>query len=157
MPARARVFPVGRLDLDSTGLLLLTNDGDLAARLLHPRYHVEKEYVVTVRGVVHEEALAKLCGGGSMLEDGLTAPAEVESRGAPVTTTAADVQTVLRIVHPRGPQAAGAAHARGRRPPGGGAAPRPLRQLSPTPGLLLGQARRLSAAEIEQAPQHAAG
>jgi 23S rRNA pseudouridine2605 synthase len=43
VPTRARIFPVGRLDLDSTGLVLLTNDGDLAGRLLHPRFHVEKE------------------------------------------------------------------------------------------------------------------
>ncbi len=52
VPAQVRIFPVGRLDLNSTGLLILTNDGELAARLLHPRYHVEKEYLVTVRGVV---------------------------------------------------------------------------------------------------------
>ncbi len=77
VPTRARVFPVGRLDLDSTGLVLLTNDGDLAGRLLHPRFHVEKEYVVTVRGVVQKEALEAL-RRGVMLEDGVTAPAKVE-------------------------------------------------------------------------------
>ncbi len=49
VPAQVRVFPVGRLDLHTTGLMLLTNDGQLAARLLHPRYQVEKEYVVKVR------------------------------------------------------------------------------------------------------------
>ena len=77
VPTRARVFPVGRLDLDSTGLLILTNDGELAARLLHPRYHVEKEYLVTVQGVPNEISLRKLRGGIS-LEDGPTAPAVVE-------------------------------------------------------------------------------
>jgi 23S rRNA pseudouridine2605 synthase len=77
VPARGRVFPVGRLDLNSTGLLLLTNDGELAARLLHPRYHVEKEYVVTVRGTVAEAALGRL-RHGILLEDGPTAPAKVE-------------------------------------------------------------------------------
>ena len=64
MPTRARVFPVGRLDLDSTGLLLLTNDGDLAGRLLHPRFHVEKEYVVRVRGVVTEGSPGGDCAAG---------------------------------------------------------------------------------------------
>ena len=76
VPARVRVFPVGRLDLESTGLLLLTNDGDLAGRLLHPRFHVEKEYVVRVRGVVSKAALEAL-RRGVMLEDGQTAPAVV--------------------------------------------------------------------------------
>ena len=77
VPTRARVFPVGRLDLDSTGLVLLTNDGELAGRLLHPRFHVEKEYQVRVRGVVGREALEALRRGVA-LEDGLTAPAAVE-------------------------------------------------------------------------------
>ena len=76
VPTRARVFPVGRLDLESTGLLLLTNDGDLAGRLLHPRFHVEKEYEVRVRGVVSKAALEAL-RRGVMLEDGQTAPAVV--------------------------------------------------------------------------------
>ena len=60
VPARARVFPVGRLDLNSTGLLLLTNDGDLAARLLHPRFHVEKEYLVPCAGWWEKAALDAL-------------------------------------------------------------------------------------------------
>jgi 23S rRNA pseudouridine2605 synthase len=72
----ARVFPVGRLDLDTTGVLLLTNDGGLTHRLLHPRYGVEKEYVATVRGPVEARALDVL-RSGLLLEDGLTAPAEV--------------------------------------------------------------------------------
>jgi len=76
VPTRVRIFPVGRLDLDSTGLLLLTNDGDLAGRLLHPRFHVEKEYEVQVRGVVGKAALEAL-RRGVMLEDGPTAPAVV--------------------------------------------------------------------------------
>lgn len=76
VPTRGRVFPVGRLDLNSTGLIVLTNDGELAAHLLHPRYHVEKEYVATVRGRVSERAIRQLCMGVD-LEDGRTAPAEV--------------------------------------------------------------------------------
>ena len=64
LPAyRPRVFPVGRLDLDSRGLLLLTDDGELAGRLMHPRYHVEKEYRVVVTGRPGEEALRRLSEG----------------------------------------------------------------------------------------------
>jgi pseudouridine synthase len=64
LPAgRPRVFPVGRLDLDSRGLLLLTDDGELAGRLMHPRYHVEKEYRVVVRGRPGEDALRRLSEG----------------------------------------------------------------------------------------------
>jgi 23S rRNA pseudouridine2605 synthase len=72
-----RVFPVGRLDRRSEGLLLLTDDGDLAARLLHPRYHVLKRYLVTVRGPVKSADLKALAGGVE-LEDGVTLPAGVE-------------------------------------------------------------------------------
>jgi len=64
LPAgRPRVFPVGRLDLDSRGLLLLTDDGELAGRLMHPRYHVEKEYRVVVRGRPGDEAFRRLSEG----------------------------------------------------------------------------------------------
>lgn len=75
-PGLPRVFPVGRLDRDSSGLLLFTNDGELAARLLHPRYQVSKTYRVVVRGVPSRQAL-KTLREGVPLEDGLTAPAEV--------------------------------------------------------------------------------
>ncbi len=57
---RARVYPVGRLDLDVSGVLLLTNDGELAQRLTHPRYGVTKVYIATVRGHVSDEALRRL-------------------------------------------------------------------------------------------------
>ncbi len=56
-PSRARLFPVGRLDMDSSGLLLLTNDGDLANRLTHPRYHLPKIYEITVKGSLDDEAV----------------------------------------------------------------------------------------------------
>jgi 23S rRNA pseudouridine2605 synthase len=72
-----RLFPVGRLDADSTGLLLLTDDGDLSYRLTHPRYKVAKEYLVTVAGVPGDEDLETL-RSGVKLDDGLTAPAEVK-------------------------------------------------------------------------------
>jgi 23S rRNA pseudouridine2605 synthase len=72
-----RIFPVGRLDFDAEGLLLLTNDGELAHRLQHPSYGVRKEYEVKVRGVPREETLERL-RSGIELEEGTTAPAEVE-------------------------------------------------------------------------------
>jgi pseudouridine synthase len=71
-----RVYPVGRLDFDAEGLLLMTNDGELAHRLQHPRYKVPKTYLVKIHGRPLEEALAQLQQGIS-LEDGITAPAEL--------------------------------------------------------------------------------
>lgn len=62
-PLPARVFPVGRLDLDSEGLLILTNDGELAARLMHPRYGIEREYLAWVRGTPHTAALSQIRDG----------------------------------------------------------------------------------------------
>jgi 23S rRNA pseudouridine2605 synthase len=72
---KERVYPVGRLDYNTEGLLLLTNDGEWANRLMHPRHEVEKEYLVRVRGAVAPEQLRKL-GEGVELEDGTTAPAK---------------------------------------------------------------------------------
>jgi 23S rRNA pseudouridine2605 synthase len=63
LPPGPRVYPVGRLDRESEGLLLLTNDGELAHRLQHPRYGVEKEYLVEVSGVLPRSALRRLTGG----------------------------------------------------------------------------------------------
>jgi pseudouridine synthase len=72
-----RIFPVGRLDVDSTGLLLLTDDGELAFRLTHPRFKVAKEYEVVVVGVPAKADLHAL-RAGVKLDDGMTAPAEVD-------------------------------------------------------------------------------
>jgi pseudouridine synthase len=71
-----RVVPVGRLDADTTGALLLTNDGELAHRLAHPRYEVEKLYEAEVEGEPSDEALGRL-EQGIELDDGKTAPARV--------------------------------------------------------------------------------
>lgn len=76
VPAEPRVFPVGRLDVATEGLLILTNDGDLAYRLAHPRFGVEKEYVARVAGTVSKEAVGRL-RRGVQLADGMTAPARV--------------------------------------------------------------------------------
>ena len=72
-----RVVPVGRLDLTTEGLLLLTNDGDLAQRLSHPSFHVDKSYLARVRGEVTDKAIAQMAKG-VLLDDGMTAPADIE-------------------------------------------------------------------------------
>jgi 23S rRNA pseudouridine2605 synthase len=80
VPREPRVVPVGRLDVDTTGALLLTNDGELAHRLAHPRYGVEKTYAVHVEGAPDEPALERL-RTGIELEDGVTAPAKARRLG----------------------------------------------------------------------------
>jgi 23S rRNA pseudouridine2605 synthase len=76
VPKEPHVVPVGRLDADTTGALLLTNDGELANRLAHPRYGVEKTYIAEVRGTPSKQVIAAL-QEGIELEDGRTAPAKV--------------------------------------------------------------------------------
>jgi 23S rRNA pseudouridine2605 synthase len=85
----ARLYPVGRLDADSTGLLLLTNDGELANRLTHPRYGVAKAYRAELGRPPSEADLRKLASGVE-LDDGPTAPAEVRRVGE------REVELVLR-------------------------------------------------------------
>lgn len=74
---KERIYPVGRLDYDTEGLLLLTNDGEFANMLTHPKHHVPKTYLATVEGIPHGSELDKL-RAGIQLEDGMTSPAEVE-------------------------------------------------------------------------------
>ena len=76
VPGGQRLFPVGRLDRDTTGALLLTNDGELAHRLMHPSMGVEKVYVADVKGTPGAAALTHLRQGVE-LDDGITAPARV--------------------------------------------------------------------------------
>jgi pseudouridine synthase len=85
-----RVYPVGRLDLDTEGLLLLTNDGDLAHKITHPRYHVDKVYIAWVQGHPDEAALEKL-RQGVRIEYGVTAPAKL------IVTERTGNQTYLKI------------------------------------------------------------
>jgi 23S rRNA pseudouridine2605 synthase len=80
VPHEPRVVPVGRLDADTTGALLLTNDGQLAHRLAHPRYGVEKTYVAEIDGDVDESALQRL-RDGLELDDGPSAPARARRLG----------------------------------------------------------------------------
>jgi 23S rRNA pseudouridine2605 synthase len=77
VPMERRLYPVGRLDADSTGLILLTNDGELANRLMHPRYEVPKTYRVSVSPSPVSEPSLRTLREGVELEDGITAPALV--------------------------------------------------------------------------------
>ena len=74
---KARLFPVGRLDVNTEGVLLLTNDGVLANQLMHPRYHIPRVYMVKVYGLLTEQDVMRL-RKGMMLDDGKTLPAEVQ-------------------------------------------------------------------------------
>jgi pseudouridine synthase len=89
---RARVFPVGRLDYDVEGALLMTNDGDLAFRLTHPKYRIEKVYLAWVRGKMTAETAIAL-EKGVELDDGVTAPAKVHIKSVGEHSTL--VQLVL--------------------------------------------------------------
>lgn len=73
-----RLYPVGRLDFNSEGLLLMTNEGDLAHHLMHPRHHVEKCYLVRIRGHIGAAEQRRLAEG-IQLEDGMTAPAKIRN------------------------------------------------------------------------------
>lgn len=88
-----RLYPVGRLDIATSGLLLLTNDGDLAHRLMHPSFGVDKTYSVLARGRV-EPAVARRLSEGVELEDGMTAPAK-----ARVVQAGADRSIVELVIH----------------------------------------------------------
>ena len=74
---KERVYPVGRLDYDSSGLLLLTNDGDFANLLMHPKHEILKVYIVTVKGKPSEKAIEKL-RNGIRIDNYITAPAFVK-------------------------------------------------------------------------------
>ena len=76
IPHKSRLYPVGRLDYNSSGLILLTNDGDMALKLTHPHFHLPKTYHVTVTGLVDDQKINKLKNGVT-LEDGKTLPCEI--------------------------------------------------------------------------------
>ena len=142
LPASApRVFPVGRLDRDTEGLVLLTNDGALAHALLHPSHEVEREYVVSVRGELRPREQRRLARG-VRLDDGVTAPARVS---AVSFDRAADTTTFhLTLIEGRKRQIRRALSALGH-------PVRALRRVRMGPlslaGLACGAARELSAAE----------
>lgn len=74
---KERLFPIGRLDYDSSGLLLLTNDGDLMQRIIHPKFEVEKVYEVTIDGIIRKDEIKKL-ENGVRIDDYVTDKAKVE-------------------------------------------------------------------------------
>jgi len=141
----ARLYPVGRLDADTTGLLLLTNDGELANRLTHPRYEVPKTYRVQLGAPLAERDLKRLRDGVE-LEDGPTAPAQVKRLG--------DREIEITIREGRNRQVRRMVEAVGNRVVS-------LRRIRFGPlglgGLKEGQARRLSGDEIAQLHEAAAG
>ncbi len=81
VPTELRLYPVGRLDVDTTGLILLANDGELAHQLTHPRYEVPKTYRVLLRPAPVRDRALRALAAGVALEDGLTAPAGVRRLG----------------------------------------------------------------------------
>ncbi len=76
IPTKERIYPIGRLDKDTTGLILLTNDGELTNQLIHPKYHVDKVYRLTIQERADTAQLRAL-RNGVLLEDGITSPAKV--------------------------------------------------------------------------------
>ena len=90
-----RIYPVGRLDFDTLGLLLLTNDGEWAHRLTHPRYHVPRTYKVTVEGRITDQAITRL-GKGFLLKDGPSGPSKTG------LVTRNDRQSIIRMTIKQG-------------------------------------------------------
>ncbi|WP_336250512.1 pseudouridine synthase [Stomatohabitans albus] len=90
MPPKPRVYPVGRLDMDTSGLLLLTNDGEFANRITHPRYHVEKTYMCQIRGPVPKPAIRDLLAGVE-LDDGLATAVKAQVRIADQTRSLVEI------------------------------------------------------------------
>jgi len=88
---KARLYPVGRLDADTSGVLLLTNDGKLAYRLMHPRYEIKKVYQARVKGIVSNEIIKQM-SSGLIIDNEKTAPAAVKK-----IKTVADIDTLLEI------------------------------------------------------------
>lgn len=89
-----RIYPVGRLDYDTSGLLIMTNDGEFANLLMHPKYEIEKEYVAKVKGIPTKEQLKQL-EKGIRLEDGMTAPAKVKLKSVDRKKKTAIVEIVI--------------------------------------------------------------
>lgn len=90
-----RIFPIGRLDYDTTGVLLLSNDGDFANELIHPRYHVEKEYDVTIKGILKSEDIKNL-QNGIVLDGKKTLPAKVVVINKDLKTNISNLQLTIK-------------------------------------------------------------
>ena len=90
-----RIFPIGRLDYQTSGLLLMTNDGELANLLTHPKYGIDKEYIVKIKGYLTKEQVNQL-QRGVMLEDGKTLPARVKVKSFDKNRNTSIIQMVIR-------------------------------------------------------------
>ncbi|HWY80088.1 MAG TPA: pseudouridine synthase [Candidatus Sulfotelmatobacter sp.] len=90
VPFVGKIYPVGRLDKDTTGLLILTNDGELTNLLIHPKYHVDKTYRLTIEGIPTSAQVHAL-RNGVLLEDGITAPAIVHILKSTNTISVLDI------------------------------------------------------------------
>lgn len=91
---KAYLYPVGRLDVDTSGLLLLTNDGDFAQLLTHPSHEIDKTYVAVVRGRVSRDELTKL-EKGVLLDDGMTAPARARLLSSSPGTNTSRIEIII--------------------------------------------------------------
>lgn len=89
-----RIYPVGRLDYDTSGIIIMTNDGDFAHLMTHPKFEIKKTYVAKVKGIPSREALKKL-EKGIELEDGLTAPARVKTISVDKKTRTAIIEITI--------------------------------------------------------------
>ncbi len=89
-----RIFPVGRLDYDTSGIIILTNDGDFSYLMTHPKFGIKKKYVAKVKGIPQREALKKL-ERGIELEDGKTAPAHVKMQTVDKKTNTAIIEITI--------------------------------------------------------------
>jgi 23S rRNA pseudouridine2605 synthase len=98
IPTNAKIFPVGRLDQETTGLLLLTNDGQFAHYMMHPSHQMEKTYEVTIRGPIDKKALNQLAQGVRLDDDSTSDPAVVEH----VKFNKRTNQTIIRLTITQG-------------------------------------------------------
>ena len=89
-----RVYPVGRLDYDTSGVIILTNDGEFSYLMTHPKFGIKKKYVAKVKGIPEREALKRL-EQGIELEDGMTAPANVKMRSVDKKTRTAIIEITI--------------------------------------------------------------
>ena len=137
--SKRRLYPVGRLDADSTGLILVTNDGELANRLTHPRYEVPRTYRAPLRRAA-DRRRSRPAARGVELDDGPTAPARVRRVSA----------AGARDHDPRGAQPPGAADGRGDRQRGGRARADRLRPAAARASWRPGSRARLRAAELRR-------
>ena len=98
---KMKLFPSGRLDKDTTGFLLLTNDGDLSHKLLSPKHHVEKSYFYSLRDVLSESDREKICDGIDIGEKNITAPAKItvkeDRRDGIITITEGKYHQIKRM------------------------------------------------------------